>query len=564
VNMGRIFRAFLWMRWRVLVNSLERTGARDTLERFSIAIDKLGPIIALVLLIPSSIALFVLGITAGFGTATGSWTVPMELIRYFLLLGLVMTVVGPIILPTRDGGNVVRLLLLPIPRVALYMAQVSGALADPWIALMVPVLVGVPIGLAVGLKFVAALLALVAGAAYLVFVLGLTSLASSILHLLLRNRRRGDLVMLILVLVLPLLGILPQFLIQSDRKDGRRLTRAERNALPPSPVELAIVRLAPYVPSESYRGAVLDARQSPVSAVLPIAALGTMAFAIATAGYVAFRRVLDMPASMGARTAGAFGGLWDRVIPGLSPAASAVAFTQLRLALRTPRGRATIGSPLLMPLVLAGLAYKRGGTLPIPFLSTASGLPLATFGCFASVLALVPLSMNQFAIDKAGFTRQMLSPLSIHDLLLGKAVGNALVAAIPGVFCFLLPWVILGGGNPSLWLAMPLALISAYVLLAPVAAALSAVFPKIVDLNSIGTNGNAHQAAGLLGMLAFAAAAAPAGLLTFVAVRWLQRPQLAPLFLLGWCVIAFGISFLLFIPVRRLVAGRVETLAQYY
>ena len=42
-TMGRIFRAFLWMRWRVLVNSLERTGSRDTLERFSIAADKLGP-----------------------------------------------------------------------------------------------------------------------------------------------------------------------------------------------------------------------------------------------------------------------------------------------------------------------------------------------------------------------------------------------------------------------------------------------------------------------------------------------------------------------------------------
>ena len=66
--MLRIFRAFLWMRWRVLVNSLERTGARDTLERFAVATEKLGPIMAMVLLIPSSIFLFVLGLTAGFST----------------------------------------------------------------------------------------------------------------------------------------------------------------------------------------------------------------------------------------------------------------------------------------------------------------------------------------------------------------------------------------------------------------------------------------------------------------------------------------------------------------
>jgi len=188
--MGRIFRAFLWMRWRILVNSLERTGARDTLERFSLAIDKLGPIMAMILLIPSSIALFVLGLTAGFGVATGSWFVPMELVRFFLLFGLALTIVGPIVLPTRDSGNVVRLLLLPIPRSALYVTQVTAALADPWIALMVPVLVGMPIGLAIGLQFVTAALALVAGAGFLLFVLGLTSLASSVLHLLLRDRGR--------------------------------------------------------------------------------------------------------------------------------------------------------------------------------------------------------------------------------------------------------------------------------------------------------------------------------------------------------------------------------------
>ena len=68
----RIFRAFAWMRWRVFVNSLERTGARDTIERFSLAAEKLGPIMAALLLIPSAVFLFVLGLAAGFGLATAS------------------------------------------------------------------------------------------------------------------------------------------------------------------------------------------------------------------------------------------------------------------------------------------------------------------------------------------------------------------------------------------------------------------------------------------------------------------------------------------------------------
>jgi hypothetical protein len=560
----RIFRAFLWMRWRIFVNSLERTGARDALERFSVAIDKLGPIMAMILLIPSSIGLFVLGLTAGFGIATGAWLLPMELVRFFLLLGLAMSIAGPIVLPTRDTGNVVRLLLLPIPRAALYVSQVTAALADPWIALMVPVLVAVPIGLAIGLQFVTALIALVAGLVFLLFVLGLTNLASSTLHVLLRDRRRGDIVMLIAVLILPMIGILPQFIMKPEHRDGRRLTRAEREALPPSPVATAVLRLAPYVPSEAYRRTIRDGRQRPVNASFPLGELLLLTLFIQGAALAMFNRVLDMPVSLGTRRAGALGGLWDRVIPGLSPAASAIAFTQLRLALRTPRGRATIGSPLLMPIILAALAYQGGGSLGRFLASNGNGLALATFAGFAAVLALIPLAMNQFAVDKAGFTRQMLAPLSIRDLLVGKAVGNALIAAGPALFCFVMSAVLLPGGNPALWLALPLALVSSYVLLSPAAAALSAVFPKTVDLNSIGTNGNAHQAAGLLGMLSFAAAIAPSALLVWLAVRVLQRPDLAPLFLLGWCAIAFGIAQLLFIPVRRLVTSRIETLAQYY
>ena len=559
--MRRIFRAFLWMRWRVLVNSLERTGSRDTLERFSVAAGKLGPIMAMVLLIPSSIALFVLGITAGFGIATGSMLMPLEVLRYLTFLVVALTLLSPVVLPTRDGGSVTRMLLLPIPKTALYMAQVAGALADPWIALLAPTLFGVAIGMAVGLSAVGAIVALLAGAVFLLFILGVASLASSVIHLLLRDRRRGDLVMLVLVVVLPVIAIAPQFFFHEERVAGRRLTRAERQALPPSQTELAIKRLLPYVPSEMYYRATKSA-PAPAGAALPLAGLALATLAVQLAGFAAYRRVLDQPANQGIRRAGSFGGLWNRVIPGLSPAASAVAFTQLRTALRSPRGRATIGSPLLMPLVLAGLGYQRGG-LPIPGIQGHYGLALAAMGCFAAILGLIPLSMNQFAIDKAGFTRYMLSPFGIDDLVLGKAVGNAMIAGGPMLFCFVLPTLILPGGRLALWLALGLALIATFVLLAPAAAALSAVFPKSVDLNSIGNGSNAHQGATLLGMLAFLLSAAPSALLAFVAIGFLHRTELAPLFLLAWCAIAFAISYLLFIPVKRLVASRCETLAQY-
>ena len=204
-----IVRAFAWLRWRVLVNSFERTGARDTLERFSIATDKLGPILALILLIPSAIALGALALIAGYGLATSEWLLPFELIRYFVMIATFMTLVGPIVLPSRDAGNAVRFLLLPIPRGVLFAAQTAGAIADPWILLLVPLLVLTPAGLLAGGGFAMAAIAAVAALTLLVFVMAVTSLVSSLIHLLLRDRRRSDLVMLFLVLGLPLLGALP-------------------------------------------------------------------------------------------------------------------------------------------------------------------------------------------------------------------------------------------------------------------------------------------------------------------------------------------------------------------
>ena len=268
-----------------------------------------------------------------------------------------------------------------------------------------------------------------------------------------------------------------------------------------------------------------------------------------------------MPLTLGARRAGAFGGLWARRIPGLTPAASAVALAHLRLALRTPRGRSMLAAPLLMLLVF-GVIIQRHGKLPFAGVNIDTGLSLATFVTFLSVLSILPFAMNQFAIDKAGFTRQMLLPLSIAELLTGKAVGNALVAAIPAMCCLVLSAVLFPGGSPALWLSLPIALAATYILVAPLAAALSALFPRTVDLGSIGTGSNAHQAAGLLGLLAFVLSTVPSALLALFSAHLLHRPEFTPVLLAAWFAAASIISRLLFIPVRRLVASRCETLAQ--
>jgi hypothetical protein len=206
----------------------------------------------------------------------------------------------------------------------------------------------------------------------------------------------------------------------------------------------------------------------------------------------------------------------------------------------------------------------RSGDLPFGDLTLDSGLSLATFGSFICLFSILPLAVNQFAVDKAGFTRQMLSPLTITELLTGKAVGNALITAGPALCCLVLPALIFGGGQPALWMSLPIAMIATYALVAPVAAALSAIFPRSVDLSSIGHASNAHQGAALLGLLSFVLAALPSGVLILLATRVLDHPRIAPLLVAAWCLLALGLSHLLFIPVKRLVASRCEALAQYY
>src|SRR5688500_16533085 len=149
--MLRVLRAFAWMRWRIFVNSLEKTGARDAVERFSLAIEHIAPILLTIVMVPSALALAGLAGYAGYQLAIGQdESIPAQVVRYLLLLATVLSIVGPMILPVADRTNPVRLLLLPIPRRTLYIAQAAGALTDPWILLLVPMVLGVPVGMLIG------------------------------------------------------------------------------------------------------------------------------------------------------------------------------------------------------------------------------------------------------------------------------------------------------------------------------------------------------------------------------------------------------------------------------
>jgi hypothetical protein len=561
--MFRILRAFAWLRWRILLNSLERGGGRDVVERFSVAIEQLAPTIVALVMAPSALALAGAGAYAGWSLARGELLpVIFPILRFLLLAGCVLAVLGPVILPAAERTNAVRLLLLPIPRGVLYLGQAMSTLADPWILLTAAVVLAVPAGFAAGGATSGAVLALAAGLFLLATLMGISLVVTTAVHLIARDRRRGELLMLVFILILPVVGMLPG-LLDGERRQRSRANPTQRYQQGPPAWWDGFERTARLViPSELYASGIRSSASGDATgAARPVLALAGSATLLHALAFVVFIRILSSPGSVGSSRSGGPSPLTARRLPGISQGTSAVAINQLRLALRTPRGRATILSPVVVFVMFAVLMFRsHSGGMEFGFIRLNSGIGLAAFGSFFALVSLLPLAMNQFAIDRAGLTLAMLAPLETHALLRGKAIGNALIAAMPAGLCLAGALVLFPAGDPALWLCVPLTLVATYLLVAPAAAALSAVFPRAVDLNSSGRGSNAHGFANLLGMLVFAASGAPCLVLVLIATELLERPLLAPIFLLGWTAVCGALSWILFNAVAALFERRRENL----
>lgn len=544
----------------MMLNAFDKTGARDRLERFSIALEQIGPIVMMLLLVPSAALLGGLGLFAGLSLARAeNDAIVFQLARYLLLAAPIFALVGPFFLPATDRTNPVRLLLLPIARSTLYVAQSSAAFGDLWNILAIPLILGLPVGLAIGGAMTPALLSLAAAILLIITLVGLSSIAASLLHLVVRDRRRGELIALLLIVVLPMVAMVPAMLA-SDEEMSQRSARRE-HPLEPAVERLQAVGLA-IAPTEVYaRTLKAAARGDRPGAFRSSAVLAGITLAVHMLGFVAFRKVLESPASSGGKRGAPMRGIWTRRLPGLSQPASAVALAQLRLALRTPRGRSIMLSPLVVFFLFGVMMYRSPGNVDLGPFHFTSGIGLATVCSFFATLSVLPIAMNQFAIDRAGLTLALLSPLGARELLTGKAVGNALIIGPPALLCMVVSRVVFPGDPLSLWIALVFGVIAMYLAAAPVAAIASAMFPRVANLNSIGRAGNPHGLANFLGTMTMVVGGGIPLLLSLAATHLLERPVLAPIFVVAWCAIVYIASRLLLTPAVRIFQSRRENLA---
>ena len=164
-------------------------------------------------------------------------------------------------------------------------------------------------------------------------------------------------------------------------------------------------------------------------------------------------------------------------LPFLSRGSAAVAHAQLRLAMRTPRGRSILLSPLV---VFCDVRDRRlpQGQIELGFINLADGLSLATFGGAVCLLSILPFAHEPIRHRSLGPDAGA-ALAARHARAAGRqGRGQRAHRRGPGASCHAgLAFVLFPGGSPALWLSLPPALVATYALAAPGAAALSADLP---------------------------------------------------------------------------------------
>jgi hypothetical protein len=564
--MIRFLKAFAWLRWRLLAGSLRGGRRRDTVELLSRATELAVKVLLFLMPLGAALLLGFLGFAGGLVLARGSASSAAMLLaaRIILLAVFLMLLLIPLSAATHSGvTGYNRLLLLPISRRALHLVEVLASLADPWVVFALPGIVLFALGLMIGGRVNVSIIALASGLGIIAVLASLGSLISFLLSWLMRGRRRGEIFTLVFVLVISLVGLVPVFLVDNleSRKRESRTEGRRRERITAEQIDRALPVWSRVIPSELYGHTIrlgLDGRWG--MAWLGVGGLLVEAAALYAISSAAHRKLIESTESGGGRRMAAAQGREFR-LPGLTPAASAVAIAQARTAWRSVRGRLIVfmTGPLL---ALLGILPRRvQEDFPGGRFFVSEGYALLGVGIIFSLYALQAFSMNQFASDRAGLTLQFLAPISDVDLVKGKAVGCGIFLSVAVLLCVVCSLLVAANGSPLVWLAVLLGGAATYILLSPVAVWFSALFPVASDLSKTGTGGNPHSLAFLIGTILVFAFSSPAVMILAIAHHRFHRPGLTLLLMAAWALVAAVIALPLLKLAARALTERRENIA---
>jgi hypothetical protein len=494
--------AFLWLRWRLLVNQLRRGGVANAV---------------------------VLGVLAFFGAcfAVGVF-VGLFLIGFFLLAD-----VSPaVIMLVWDGlaaaflfvwatGLVTELqrsevlsldkfLHLPVSLKGAFLINYVSSLFSLTLLFFLPAMTALALALAIG-RGPALLWLLPLLAAFLFMVTAVTYQFQGWLASLMANKRRRRTVMVVVTMVFVLIAQLPNLVnilrpwegqnldnpefrqereaAQRDMSSGKidaaeyqrrmedlkkREEEAENQTLNRVAGTVRLVNLAlppgwlPLGAEGAADGRVLP----PLLGLLGMTAIGGLSLwrsyrttvRLYTGQFSAKKREAPAaPVPAAGKAAAATAGLMERELPWLSERVAAVALCGFRSLTRAPEAKLMLLSPVILVVIMGSLYLRHGAAVP------EMVRPLVAFGAMMTMmLTSVQVSANQFGFDRSGFRVYVLSAAPRRDILVGKnlaflpfalglsviAVGlveavqrlrvEHLLAMLPIFFCMYLPHCLLG------------------------------------------------------------------------------------------------------------------------
>lgn len=566
--MMRVLRAFAWFRWRTLANSL-RADRRDTLEQIS----RVAALVMPGLLAATSAGSVVMAAVGGWLAGWRSivdfpssvWI--LTIIRVLLLAVTGLMAVAPVIVGVHGGlGRQSRLMLLPLPRRLLHLIEVATTLLDPWAIFVLPGLMSYALGLTIAALVqpepwvrhwaLDGAIAIVAGLLVVTVLASLASLMTFLVAWIVRDRRRGELFVIVFIIALGCAAVVPAFL---SRNLGREFARAPRrpaaSAMAWTPSDWPAWTTA--LPSELFAEAVVFGYDVPeAEKIWPLAMLaieGGVLFALSALVHGSIGQVVE---GTRARRQKTMTGVVSVRLPGMWPGTSAVALAQVRTAMRSVRGRLVVFLPGPLVAMIAALFASLNSTAGFEGLGEARGYLAFGGGLLFGLYAAQAFTMNQFASDRAGLTLEFLAPIRDVDLVRGKAVGCGVLIGAGGVLSFVCAWLMAPGGSPWLWLATLAGGVATFLITSPLTALLSIFLPIAADLSRTGTAGNPHGLAMVVGSMAIALCAVPvcAALVTL-------PPVTACLTMATWA----AVSFVLCVPglglAARAIRPRRENLA---
>lgn len=567
--MIRVLRALTWLRWRLLVNSLRGAERRDTLERASRVAALVVPGLMMAGAATAIVGAAVAGVVFGWMSVTRFSPSLLPTIRVLLLVATVFAAMVPLFVGTQGGtARFSRLLLLPIRRRTLHAVEVVTGLADPWLAYLLPGLTGFAAGILAAALFggevryrgrvTDGLVALAAGLGVAFALASLSSLVSFVVSWLVRDRRRSEIFVVVIVLALSVVSIVPALVSSRLASEANQAAAQGEGRRSPLRLPGELPAWTVVLPSELYYQAVRRAVAWPrAQTTLPLAALfleGALLFALSAVAYR--KRVESTEGTRSARRRKAPSGDGSPTrIPGFWPGTSAIAMTQARTALRSVRGRLVVllPGPLIAMLVLLFRNMPKPGDIEALLFSHGHLALLA--GIIFGLYAGQAFTMNQFGSDRAGLTLQFLQPIRDVDIVRGKAVGCAMVMSLGAAITLACSLAVAPGGSPFQWLATLAGGLAAFLILSPMTAWFSAILPVASDLSKTGAGGNPHSFAMFAGTALVALAVAPTGF-----VLTLFSPPIAFVLMCGWLMTAAIAAYLLLGLVARTVKARKENL----